>query len=279
MKPSLLILFSVLSAGIPYSVGAALPSIQSLDNLSSGQIFLNIHGEDDREELKVLSEFPYSTLVNLNGCSGAFVGPDLILTAAHCVVKDRASGIPGVAATVYPVNEVKYGYKDGRWLKKSQVTQVYLGATIPDQGDTRVNDWAVMRIKDKVTHYLGFDIRQFGANDPRVKDLMLLALHQDKGNGEIPHLQKRCSVISTWPGSNYLHDCDMMPVASGAPLIRKAGRDYLVVGVNTASLPLSTGPDDHRYTDPERLPNIAASASQFGRTLLHLREHGDPDAN
>ena len=83
--------------------------ILSLPVLSpwSGKIGpLKIIGSDDRRIVNNTTRYPESAQVLVvlpNGrCSGALIGPDLVLTAGHCVHSGGSGGSWQSSATIYP---------------------------------------------------------------------------------------------------------------------------------------------------------------------------------
>lgn len=124
-----------------------------------------VHGTDDRERLRDTHEFPLSAYVylelydewgfELGSCTGVFIGPDAILTAAHCLW-DSLDGwtgdiavVPGKDGAIEPFGQ--------EWATTWWVPDEWI-----DTGGQDDFDWGIVRLGSTTlsdqTGYLGISV-------------------------------------------------------------------------------------------------------------------------
>ena len=114
-----------------------------------GAVTKNVFGEDDRVKM-VESRRPWTAIGQIDNrygplCTGTLVRRDLVLTAAHCVVRDRRLDNM-IWFTPFVVNGV------GR--DRSRVTVIRHGTDDPD-GD-RASDWALLKLEAPLGEQYGY---------------------------------------------------------------------------------------------------------------------------
>lgn len=213
-------------------------------------------GPDDRV-LVVPDSYPLSAIGRviirdggLELCTGALVGADLVLTAAHCLIGqhgERAQMVEFQAGEVDGEPEVKSGVID--W----HVPRDYGTRSDDPADDTHVgNDWAVLVLEQPLGKRYGWfgtmDIADLGRRFPL------------RGFNEAGYSTGRlaadldCTVVSILPEAGILyHECNSAPGDSGAPIWVRQGDGYYVVGVD------STGRFGMTPQGPRAKINIAAA--------------------
>ena len=256
----------------------------------------NIFGEDNRKII-VNSTAPYTMIGRLliepgsgqnSFCTGSLIGPDLVLTNAHCAVKVVESNGRG-QITFFA------GYSRGSWLEKSKVQNVIGGfqrnaiGVIFDQN----NDWAILTLREPIGKKLGWftiapstdvpktlweSVKEYvGLSVPPNYSVTLAGYSGDREDGQVLSVHENCDITKI-EASVVRHNCDMTPGASGSPMFRKLpdGR-FEIVTLNSAQLePISPNPQLAPIVLPSyshRFANLAQNTKLFyNRARQSLRE-------
>lgn len=232
----------------------------------------NIFGSDNKvfvEHVLHLNR-PLSKIGKLivpdGSCTASLVGPDLILTAAHCIANSSGTALQQGTFTFH------LGYHQGTALASSPVEQVWYGSFEYDRGE-RENDWAILRIRDSLGDTYGY----FGwifldASDSRAGQLTQVGYGRLWRDGEEVTVHESCAFRgATEDPGLFLHDCDTSPGDSGSPLLFCAEpSDCRIAGIHAAEQRAGA---DHtlrlKSFDPKR-PNLAVGAGQFIPSLWQL---------
>lgn len=184
--------------------------------------------------------YPYSAIGRLNAagegfCTATLVGPDLVLTAAHCLW-DRIRG------RWRPVDDVHFvaGYQRSTWLAHGRAVKVIMDRPRTAPGKDHIgqaaDDWALVRLDTPIGERVGWLGMVPGAALAQVPaaDVAVTAYRHDRAH--LLSVQSGCNAALAAAPENrrvIVHRCDVVHGASGSPLVvREAGGGWTVLGVN-----------------------------------------------
>lgn len=187
-------------------------------------------------------------------CSAVLVGPDLILTAGHCLAgRDTARFQAG---------------RDGeRYGGQARLVDIFVNPAFTDDfaqlGQGNGHDWALARLDSPLGDRLGF----LDVLVPTDGDLSAAArgdwypIRQagyslDAGDRISAHIG--CAIDEVFGDNSLIHLCDVAIGDSGSPLIvERAPGDFAVIAIDTEFLRL-------RYQRQSILVSLAVDARAFG---------------
>jgi V8-like Glu-specific endopeptidase len=207
---------------------------------------VTVFHNDSRQELKDRSS-PWGAIGKLTGpsgsCTASLVGPDLLLTAAHCVLRsgNRDLNVRFDSSNLVKGNYVfQAGYSRGTYLASAGVTYFQVGTF---NNWDNANDWAILRLDRPIGHRVGW----LGGAARTPDDLISISNQEviymvsypgDLNNGQVPYWEKNCR-FKFKEGNLPYQNCNTSSGASGAPMFiferDKGGRMITrVVAVNSA---------------------------------------------
>ncbi|MAZ02006.1 MAG: hypothetical protein CMN56_02600 [Sneathiella sp.] len=214
---------------------------------------LGIKGDDNRVRVDITSQ-PWQMVGRLNHsgshCTAVLVGPEIILTAAHCFWDKRRNkwSVPSAYHFVL-------GYDKGEIAAHSKVKSFVVAgdnAFVKKQSrPALVNDWALARLEKPLGKSYGF--AELARVNPRDLDKFMTAgatVMQGGYSRDVAHVltaDTSCQineVQSGKSGSILVHQCDATKGDSGSPLFLRAGKSFALLGIHVATLPRSDGETD-----------------------------------
>lgn len=182
----------------------------------------NVFGKDDRELMPktIYNSQPFARIVKVEKCTGALVGPNLVLTAYHCV--DHQKKRNGKYSNSFDVSVARYGLFFS--ADRSKVIDMVHGGESGTE-----NDWAVLVLDKNLGSKYGFFKVQDHVNFNYAVNLF--GFSADINNHK-PSFHANCQIRQINEATFY-HDCDSTGGASGAPIWKKEDNgEYVIVGIH-----------------------------------------------
>jgi protease YdgD len=193
-------------------------------------------GRDDRMLLDT-TVFPWSVVGEVTfesgpQCTATLIGPDILVTAAHCIMRERGVRTRGEFLTAT-------GRADGG-LKANVIGHFlsprYSRQRFEETREVDGLDWALLRIDQRLGDELGFvEVRDVfsGAGEAAVRgvDLYQAGFSWDTG----VHLSGNvgCHALDVFDDNTFSHECDTTHGDSGSPFMVREGESYRLVGVDS----------------------------------------------
>ena len=199
-------------------------------------IFDHYFGYDDRVFLDT-SEFPWVAVGQIDfdsggACTATLIGPDILITAGHCI----ADG-----ARVNAAGSFETGYALPGGPRTARVIDYYMSPNWDYQRYSTTNDidgtdWALLRIDRPLGDELGFVgvralVDESGERAALRADIYQAGYSHDTGD----HLSGNigCHMVTIYRDNTMAHECDTTRGDSGSPFMIREGNEYFIVATDS----------------------------------------------
>ena len=192
-------------------------------------------GRDDRI-LMDTGAFPWSVVGYVDfdeggTCTATLIGPDILITAAHCIADGRRINAEGEFKTG---EALPGGHRTARVIDYL-VDEDWDNERFSDTDDIDGADWALLRIDrplgDELGHVGVLDSTELSRRAARQERLWQAGYSWDTGDNLSGN--EDCRIVEFNRDNTMAHNCDTTRGDSGSPFLIRRGEEWLVVATDS----------------------------------------------
>jgi V8-like Glu-specific endopeptidase len=223
--------------------------VDLLDDLSDAVDYAIVGPRDSRVHEINTARFPWNTICHLGrdfgdgrwrGCTGALIGPRLVLTAGHCLYNHRFRRTPQ-RIRVIPGRADRDRFPYGTLITTEYFApQRYIDARFPNIIDRQNFDYGVVILPQQFQRISRFmTIRVLNDEElVRLKRSKLFTIAGYPGDRPIGTMWRHTERLRQIMPQRLHYTMDTCPGHSGSPVsyIRLSDREHVIVGIHTSGI-------------------------------------------
>lgn len=217
--------------------------------------------DDDARVFVPASEYPWRAVGRVNNgqgghCTGALIGPQSVLTAAHCLWNPRTRRLMPASALHFVAGWNQGHYNGASEVKAWRISPKWRNESSHDP-KTAALDWAVLTLTEPLGRQTGW----LALADERYPQASLTAVGYGQDHKQVPVAHTNCHEIGTVPGGLLAIDCRLAPGDSGGPVLVWRKRRPQIVAISVARM---HGDDPRIHSGAVDIAVIRETISRLG---------------